>query len=277
VRAHRGHLVWSRPNARGRFDLVLWHAGAIRRLPVPSRRVPFDADIGPGPNGGLVVVYSRCRREPRERHHLTRLPLYEQGRDCSLFRHRVGLRGERRLKGLSAPAGSETLPAVWRDRVAFARHGRVIRARADGAGAVPLRRGRPSSEGEQPALPQAVEIRRARVAFEWRAWLTRCPGRPFTDFPGELTQIVSGSRVLATGCDTDLPSGVAAPSVGRAGVSYVERRRGVRLRTPGRTPVELDPRTLSAQRDGGLIVTCAALDEGGFEIAVRATGGRAHR
>src|SRR5918992_935338 len=75
VSAYRGRVVWSRPvAAAGRFELMLWHAGAARRLPVPTRRVQFDADIGPGPNGGLVVVYSRCRREAPEHDPLTRLP-----------------------------------------------------------------------------------------------------------------------------------------------------------------------------------------------------------
>jgi hypothetical protein len=103
VSAYRGHVVWSRP-VRRRFELMLWHPGAARRLPVTTGRVQFDADIGPGRNGELVVAYSRCDREPPERDPITRLPLYEQGRRCVLYRHRVGARGEQLLRRLSAPS-----------------------------------------------------------------------------------------------------------------------------------------------------------------------------
>ena len=267
VSAYRGHVVWSRPAGR-RFELMLWHAGAARRLPVPTRRVQFDADIGPGPSGGLVVVYSRCRREALERHHFTRLPLYELGKRCTLYRHRIGARGEKRLARLSAPRGSEVLPAVWRDHVAFVRGGRVMRARADGTAAVRLPAGRVSSRGELPPRVRALDIRGARVAYEWHADLARCPGGPFTDFPGDFSQVIvsSGSRrrrVLATGCDTDYPYAVESPSLGQANVTYLlGARGGTVLRTRGRDPAvrPLDPQTVSVQRDRGRIFWSAVVD-----------------
>jgi hypothetical protein len=269
VSAYRGHVVWSRPSGR-RFELMLWHAGAARRLPVPTRRVQFDADIGPGPNGGLVILYSRCRREAPEHDPFTRLPLYEQGRRCALYRHRVGARGEHRLRRLSAPFGSEVLPAVWRDRVAFVRRGRVVRARANGTAAVRLPPGRASSGGELPPGPRALDIRGARVAYEWHAMLYRCPGEPATDFPGDFSQVIVASRarrrrVLATACDTDRPSSAESPSLGRASVSYVLRGRpGAVLRTRGREPAvrPIDPQTVSVQRDGGTVFWSAEQSDG---------------
>lgn len=286
VSAYRGRVVWSRPvAAAGRFELMLWHAGAARRLPVRTRRVQFDADIGPGPNGGLVVVYSRCRREAPEHDPLTRLPLYEQGRSCALYRHRVGTRGERRLRRLSAPSGSEVLPAVWRDRVAFVRRGRVVRARADGTGAVRLPPGRASSPGELPPDLRALDIRGARVAYEWHAMLARCPGEPFTDFPGDFSQIIvaSGprrSRVLATGCDTDRPSSAQSPSLGPSSVSYLlGGLPGTVLRTRGQKPAvrPIDPQIMSVQRDGGTLVWSAEQSVGPaserYKVAAEPIGG----
>jgi hypothetical protein len=269
VSVYRGHVVWSRPAGR-RFELMLWHAGAARRLPVPTRRVQFDADIGPGPNGGLVVVYSRCRREPPLHDPMTRLPLYEEGRRCALYRHRVGARSERPLRQLSAPTGSEFMPVVWRDRVAFVRAGRVIRARADGSETVQLPRGRASSGGELPARPRALAIRGAKVAYEWHADLNVCAGRPGGDFPADYSQIIVASRpgrrrVLATGCDYDRPSSVESPSLGPGSVSYiVAGRPGTVLRTRGSEPAvwPILPETWSIQRDRGRIFWSAVRSSG---------------
>ena len=52
--------------AGGRYRLAEVGAdGRLRDIDVPSRAVPFDVDIGPGPDGRVAAVYSRCRTEPR--------------------------------------------------------------------------------------------------------------------------------------------------------------------------------------------------------------------
>src|SRR4051812_33429963 len=65
---------------------------------------PFDADIGPGPDGTAVIVYARCA-----------------GNTCHLFRTTPTGGGEIPLAGATSVDGSETAPTVWRTRLAFAR------------------------------------------------------------------------------------------------------------------------------------------------------------
>jgi hypothetical protein len=93
--------------------------------PVEARTVPFDAEVGTNPRGGAIVVYSRCRRDPRLRpgfvgNALTRLPEWQTGRRCDLYK--LDLEGrESRIAGASTRHASEFLPTVWKNRIAFAR------------------------------------------------------------------------------------------------------------------------------------------------------------
>src|SRR4051812_10006070 len=63
---YAGGLVWSaRDPATGRFALMYTDpAYPAAALPVPQRSVPFDADLGPGPDDTPWIVYSRCKTEP---------------------------------------------------------------------------------------------------------------------------------------------------------------------------------------------------------------------
>lgn len=62
--AAEGHVVFSRlVPATGRYELVdvdVEHDAAVRVLPVGTRAVPFDADVGPLASGGAGVVFSGC-------------------------------------------------------------------------------------------------------------------------------------------------------------------------------------------------------------------------
>ena len=120
VAAFHGRILWSvRSGATGNWTLVSRDpAGTIAPLPVPPRRVPFDADLGPGPDGGTVATYSRCATDPPVGSPGT---LYNRGRGCDvwLFDFATGL--ERRVTTVSAPKASEFWPTVWGDRIAFAR------------------------------------------------------------------------------------------------------------------------------------------------------------
>jgi hypothetical protein len=56
-----GVLVWSAwDSTAGGYRLMARTAAGVAALPVAPRPVPFDADVGPGPDGGPVIVYSRC-------------------------------------------------------------------------------------------------------------------------------------------------------------------------------------------------------------------------
>jgi hypothetical protein len=74
---------------------------------------PFDADIGPGPDGNPVIVYARCRVAT-----------------CHLFRTTPGGGSETKIAGAASTGGSESAPTVWGAKLAFARVYRGRRASA---------------------------------------------------------------------------------------------------------------------------------------------------
>lgn len=115
LRTWAGTTVTSvRDAAAGGYRLALLHTdGAIEPLPVAPRTVPFDADVGPGPDGAPVVVYSRCEREPDR--------AAAEARGCALQLLDLTRRVERRLAETDSPAASEMQPTIWRDRVAWVR------------------------------------------------------------------------------------------------------------------------------------------------------------
>ena len=66
---------------------------------------PFDADIGPGPTGAAVIVFSRC----------------PHGTDCRLMRTTPAGGTEAPITGSVGANGFEYAPAAWGTRLAFAR------------------------------------------------------------------------------------------------------------------------------------------------------------
>ena len=104
VSGYGGALVWSRRNAAGAFELTYTDpAYPAAALPVPARAVPFDADIGPGPDGTPWIVYSRCKTEPPLTTPLSTSTVYTQGRGCRLYRFDV-TSGEEKPLGARAEA-----------------------------------------------------------------------------------------------------------------------------------------------------------------------------
>jgi hypothetical protein len=169
--AFGGRLLWSEPDGRGAYRLMMWQAGVVSPMPVATRSRPFDADLGPGADGGTVAVYSRCA----------------VSRSCRLYAFDFSTSAERRIRGVSAPRGSETLPSIWRTRLAFVRRarGRVGPARLyvrDVAhrrtvprvvpGGPKQRCGRrprycPDPRGRD-AGPTAIDLYGRRLGFVWR-------------------------------------------------------------------------------------------------------------
>ena len=101
-----GRAVWSAYNAENkRFELMTWTAaGGVEKVPVPLGEAPFDADLGPAPDGSHRAVYSRAGTI----HAFD----FTSGRETD-----TGLRGTR--------------PHVWWDRVTFV-SGRSLRQRIIG-------------------------------------------------------------------------------------------------------------------------------------------------
>ena len=125
VAAHGRLVAWSRHDpADGSFRLVVANVGSLDAppevLPIAPREIAFDVDLGPGPDGSTIAVYSRCRTEPAGDHYGQKLwPNNATG--CDLYRYDFAARTERRLSRLSSRRADEFLPTVWRGRVAFAR------------------------------------------------------------------------------------------------------------------------------------------------------------
>src|SRR5205807_8617499 len=107
VRAWGGTAVLSLLDpASGRHRLATSRGGAApQAIPgIAPAADPFDADIGPGPDGSAVIVYARCAK-----------------RACHLFRTTPAGGVETPVARATSRDGSETAPTVWRGRLAFAR------------------------------------------------------------------------------------------------------------------------------------------------------------
>lgn len=106
ISARSGVAVWSKRHG-DRFVLVAHRNGRSAQLPVASRRVPFDSQLGTNGKKRLVLTYSRCRREPTLQPDRTFGFIdYSTGSGCSVYEYNFGERTERRIR-------IEDRSAVW--------------------------------------------------------------------------------------------------------------------------------------------------------------------
>ncbi|HEV2819813.1 MAG TPA: PQQ-dependent sugar dehydrogenase, partial [Solirubrobacteraceae bacterium] len=179
VDAFGGWAAWSAFEDGSGYRLVLRNpGGAIHAAPVPARAVPFDVDLGPSEDGGVVAAYSRCAQEADE-YGAGGVLLRATGRGCDIFRLDLASGQETELDGASTTESSEFMPSIWRDSVAFAR---VFESRAGRRGDLPYLYVRPLDGGRserQPGgsrgddgLPGPTGIdlygRRMSLTWEWR-------------------------------------------------------------------------------------------------------------
>jgi hypothetical protein len=226
VSAFRGRVVWSEPSgdiSNRRYVLMLRYHGRTSRLPVrPRRQRAFDVDLGPDGHGGIVAVYSRCRRE-------SALP----PRACDIYRYDFTRRAERRVTRVSTAGASEQLPSIWGHRLAFLRGTDLSRAALlvvdlDSGSTTHIDGGTPPQArgviGNAPTSssygPVALDLRGARLAFTWEAATRRCPvpgsttgGQ--TELLSELWVATPGSteRRIAAGCTGGPVDVLSAPSL----------------------------------------------------------------
>jgi hypothetical protein len=173
VEAYAGRVLWSEPAPQG-YRLVSYVHGRATTLPIQPRTTPFDADLGPGPNGSPVAVYSRCGPHA----------------GCDLYIFDFARRREVPVGSANSPF-DETSPAIWRKRIAFVR---TFGPKRKAVYWRPLRRsGRSHRLRPGPAyLPaiQDLDMRAGRVALlyggEWGGGEVR------------LTSIAGRTRVLAS-------------------------------------------------------------------------------
>lgn len=203
VTAYGGRIVWSRFVADDRYVLMSMSHDRVIRVPVASRRVPFDVDLGPDSRGRTIAVYSRCRREPSVLEPWdTGLPIYNRGIGCRLFRFDFSRRRESRITTGSPRGRSAVLPTVWGSRIGFVESSRAVAQSRNGVRAqlilrnlasgrrVRLRNGSANRDGNRSTGSGAVgpgalslELRRTAVGVIWQTEPRRC-GRDTTSVEG---------------------------------------------------------------------------------------------
>lgn len=116
ISALQGWVVWSEPvEGTSQWRLVAAHDGNTAPVAgVAPRAEPFDVDLGTDADGAVVATFSRCAIDPEPQ--LGRL-----AKGCRLRVLDLDTGRERAL-AVPRPAGvSDTVPSMWRGRVAFAR------------------------------------------------------------------------------------------------------------------------------------------------------------
>jgi hypothetical protein len=121
IAAYGGRLLWSayQPDTAS-WALVTRVDGTTSTVPVARRKVPFDADLGPGPTGSVVAVYSRCTTEITPSGSFGP-SLYGKGRGCDLYLFDFASGQETKITSANAPHASEFWPTIWKGTLAFAR------------------------------------------------------------------------------------------------------------------------------------------------------------
>jgi hypothetical protein len=112
---------WGGVTAYSQFDAVAYQyrlavirGGAPALLPLAPQSVPFDLDVGPGPDGTPTLVYARCPVA-------TGSP-YVAG--CDLFRYSTATATATETEAPIAGANTsseEGAPSIWKDEIAFVR------------------------------------------------------------------------------------------------------------------------------------------------------------
>jgi hypothetical protein len=120
IDAHGGAVAWSDYDASvDAWRLMANVGGATQALPVPPRVTPFDVDLGPDRQGGLLAVYSRCTRGLRL--DLPTPQVARAGRHgCDIYSYSFTTGREEPVARANSRA-DKYWPTVWRGRIAFVR------------------------------------------------------------------------------------------------------------------------------------------------------------
>lgn len=274
-----GYSAWSTyDRAIARYRLMVRDPdGMVAPLPVAPRDVPFDVDLGPGPNGEVVAAYSRCEVEPTpggpkrsvkgQGVQASGLPVWATGRGCDLYTYDLRAAAERKLEGASTTQASEFLPSVWRDEVGFAR---VYEGRSGKRGIFPYLYVRPldgsrSSERQLGGSrgdfgipgPLSLDLYGRRLGFVWN-WSTR--DGVFGSYV-RIDTVGGGHRVVdRVISEAAGPVQMAGAVFDRGRLYYAQASAGARerylgsyrLSTEERHRQLLDVATLSLGRDQGV-------------------------
>jgi hypothetical protein len=129
VTAGDGHVVWSvHDAASGRYRLVDRYRGTVRRLPLASSPIPFDADLGRDAAGQPALVYARCTGPRSGWAQAGGLALAASARECAIRMLVLG-RGSDHPVDVDRPAwASDVMPRLNHGAIAFfrmPRHGEI--------------------------------------------------------------------------------------------------------------------------------------------------------
>lgn len=235
--AAAGHVVFSRQVAgTGRYELVDWMAGrGLRTLPVGTRAIPFDADVGRDSAGRAVLTYSVCATDGRLDGVLPTLD-FTAARDCSIrfvALTKDGIAGiPRTLKLPGSSSLSLTTPSF---------HGRAVAAVAAPAGGaglarvlywrsttsrpVRLRGGTPPTCSYPPCSTaptsgvRALDLGSRSVAFLWELTQPRYGVGPVTELRWSSLRGRAGGQILKAQSYTSGACGFRQPLSPTAGAA----------------------------------------------------------
>ena len=112
-------VAYSVRDTHGQFRLVFSDSEGTRPVPVPPRPQPFDVDLGPSPNGGPLLTYSRCTAYATRAAQLGEP--HGPGRGCRIYVANVSSGRERLVSGTHDLGASEYRPSIWNGNLAFVR------------------------------------------------------------------------------------------------------------------------------------------------------------
>ena len=174
--AYGGYVVFSQSDAnQSDWKLMVWHAGRVSALPVTSRSIPFDADVGPDARGRPAVVYSHCTSDPTP-YQLYPMPDWTFASGCRIYELSLLGGREQLVKRIYAFGSSDSTPSIWMGAIAFAR----------------ISASRPNE---------------SRVML-WR------PGRPIRELPGGTFPCMTGARFCPRPMDVQPQAWVSAMDLG---------------------------------------------------------------
>jgi hypothetical protein len=105
VNAYGGRAVWSAFDPARQENRLMTRLGdgPVEAVPVPPSPTPFEADLGPAPDGHVVAVYPRCQP------------------GCDIYQFDFAAGRESKVPGASSVRFDEFPASIWKDRIAFAR------------------------------------------------------------------------------------------------------------------------------------------------------------
>lgn len=215
--AYDGSLLWSSYDPRlRRYGLKALVDGVVQKLPVRTRRIAFDADLGPGPDGRLNAVYSRCSNEKEQQVAASPAQEVLNRRGCRLWRFDFGRRRETRIDTSTPRGASDFRPTIWRGRVAFGRLSSGsgvprLYARSGSKGPVRrVRKPRTRLSGAATIYLARLDLRDDRLISSWQYREAQCRSREASVTGDSASEIFIGSvrrsqRRLLDACDLDDP------------------------------------------------------------------------